>query len=961
MKRPLMLAALGLFLCASVALAAHGQVYFKFKIQSVKELPELSKLMSIDNVKGDTVWAYSTDTKFESLKSRILDYEILPDPSSLIPARMAKSVADMKSWDSYPTYGTYVDMMEQYALDYPDLCVLDTIGSSVNGKLLLYVKISDNVNTEEDEPEVLFTSSMHGDEVTGYILTLRLIDYLLSNYGSDIQVTNMVDNMEIWINPLSNPDGTYRTDTTTINTATRYNANGVDLNRNFPDPDDGPHPDGHAWQVENIAQMNFAEAHDFIISANFHGGAEVVNYPWDTWARLHADDSWFVSVSRAYADTVHTYSGGGYMTDLDNGITNGYAWYTISGGRQDYMTYFRGGREVTIECSSDKNPPASQLPTFWNYNYRSMLHWLENALFGIRGIVTDSITGLPVSATVTVLGQNAADSTRVFTDPDVGDYHRMIEAGTYDLRFKAQGYVTKTVAGVSASDGLVTVQDVQLAPLTGDPVLSVLSNDLGFVDPGDTVDFYITLINDGGGNASNVTGELSNDDSYINVLQNTSGYPTLLGEGGTGASLVAYRFAVADNCPPQHETQFQLDIDIDGLPFTSDNFSTTIGLPREDFESGDFSSYPWQMDGTAAWTIVGGGVNGGADCAKSGDISDSQTSQMEVTLDINQSGNISFYYKVSSESGWDYLRFYIDYVQKDQWSGTVDWTEASYPVSAGQHTFRWSYEKDGSYSSGSDCGWVDFIVFPPTFQALSITTETLPDWTVDHEYSQQLTAEGGVGAWTWSDLNGDLVGSGLTLSSSGLLSGTPTSTGTVSFTAHVTDEGSGSADQPLSFTVNPHVAITTSSLPDGTVGEVYSQYLSVTGGTGATVWADKNDNLSAFGLSLSTDGHISGTPDSSGTVEVTAKVTDAVGDYAEKVFSFNVAAAYLCGDADGNEIVNISDAVALISFIFGGASAPDPLEAGDADCNQIVNISDAVYLIGYIFGGGAEPCAACSK
>jgi hypothetical protein len=74
---------------------------------------------------------------------------------------------------------------------------------------------------------------------------------------------------------------------------------------------------------------------------------------------------------------------------------------------------------------------------------------------------------------------------------------------------------------------------------------------------------------------------------------------------------------------------------------------------------------------------------------------------------------------------------------------------------------------------------------------------------------------------------------------------------------------------------------------------------------------------------------------------------------------FYTALNYVCGDADGNGIVNISDAVYLISYIFGGGSDPDPLLSGDADCNQIVNISDAVYLISYIFGGGSAPCAAC--
>jgi hypothetical protein len=76
-------------------------------------------------------------------------------------------------------------------------------------------------------------------------------------------------------------------------------------------------------------------------------------------------------------------------------------------------------------------------------------------------------------------------------------------------------------------------------------------------------------------------------------------------------------------------------------------------------------------------------------------------------------------------------------------------------------------------------------------------------------------------------------------------------------------------------------------------------------------------------------------------------------------FSSVFGADFLCGDADGNTIVNISDAVYLISYIFGGGPAPDPLLSGDADCNQIVNISDAVYLISYIFGGGPAPCENC--
>jgi subtilisin family serine protease len=73
----------------------------------------------------------------------------------------------------------------------------------------------------------------------------------------------------------------------------------------------------------------------------------------------------------------------------------------------------------------------------------------------------------------------------------------------------------------------------------------------------------------------------------------------------------------------------------------------------------------------------------------------------------------------------------------------------------------------------------------------------------------------------------------------------------------------------------------------------------------------------------------------------------------------NIGLPYICGDADGSGIVNITDAVYLIAYIFAGGPAPDPLAAGDVDCNGFANISDAVYLINYIFGGGPAPCASC--
>lgn len=438
-----------------------GEVYFTFEINDAQSIHTLTKIISIDNVKGSTVWAYANKKEFSAFTKTGLKYNLLPHPAELVHADISDNPAQVLDWNYYPSYSAYETIMHQFQSDHPDICQIVTIAILPSGRKLLAVKISDNIGIDEDEPEFMYVSSMHGDETTGYPTMLHLIDYLLTNYGNSDRITNMVNNMEIYINPLANPDGTYYGGNNTVNGAIRGNANNIDLNRNFPDPQDGQHPDENQWQPETIAAMDFANAHHITMSCNFHGGAEVVNYPWDTWARLHADNNWWIYTSREYADTVHLHSPNSYMTDLNNGITNGYAWYEIDGGRQDYMTYFQHGRESTIELSETKLISASQLLSHWNYNYRSLLNYMEQSLYGIRGIVTDSATGEPLHAKIFIFGHDI-DSAQVYTDLPIGNYHRLLKAGNYTLRFSAAGYPSKTFFNIPVTDKNTFRLDVQL-------------------------------------------------------------------------------------------------------------------------------------------------------------------------------------------------------------------------------------------------------------------------------------------------------------------------------------------------------------------------------------------------------------------------------------------------------------------------------------------------------------------
>jgi hypothetical protein len=444
-----------------------GEQYFSFQAGSRETIQELGRIISIDKVeKTGKIYAYANKKGFSRFLDFKISYEILPHPgdfNGFLNMRSHVDIRNLEEWDFYPTYEAYVDMMYQFAADYPSLCQVFSIGTTGQGRELLMARISDNIGIKENEPQFLYTSSIHGDETTGYILMLRLIDYLLSNYGSIPRITSLVDNIEICINPLANPDGTYHGGNSSVDGAYRYNANFVDLNRNYPDPEEGQHPDFEEWQIETIHFMAFAENNHIVSSANIHGGEEVCNYPWDTWQKLTADDDWWQYVCHEYADSVHLYSPQDYMSDFDDGITNGWQWYEVAGGRQDYMNYFQQVREFTLEISDVKLLDPALLPALWDYNYRSLLNYMEQCTFGLRGTVKDSVSGWPIKAEVYVV-LHEKDSSWVYSTLPNGNYHRLLYAGNYTVKFSAQGYLPKVINNVSVTNRQATVLDIKLVP-----------------------------------------------------------------------------------------------------------------------------------------------------------------------------------------------------------------------------------------------------------------------------------------------------------------------------------------------------------------------------------------------------------------------------------------------------------------------------------------------------------------
>jgi hypothetical protein len=131
----------------------------------------------------------------------------------------------------------------------------------------------------------------------------------------------------------------------------------------------------------------------------------------------------------------------------------------------------------------------------------------------------------------------------------------------------------------------------------------------------------------------------------------------------------------------------------------------------EDFETNDFSNFPWNSYGDESWDTTRYQRHSGSFSAQSGSIEDGEETALEVSIDC-VSGDITFYRKVSCESGFDELTFYNDGVEQGKWSGQEDWAEVSFQVHEGTRTFKWAYSKDSSASEGDDSVWIDDIVFP---------------------------------------------------------------------------------------------------------------------------------------------------------------------------------------------------------------------------------------------------------
>ncbi len=522
-----------------------------------------------------------------------------------------KSITAFDFWPTHAQIGVFLADLET---NYPDICRTFTWGQSVQGRDLYGIVISNNPNSTEAEPEVRLSSTMHGDEVPGMVMLLNFAEYLLTNYGQlgFEDVTNLVDNYEIHIMPLHNPDGNVAHQ--------RSNANGVDLNRNFEFPA-GNHS---SREIETTNFMNYANNHHFVISQNGHSGALVANYPWDYTYTLAPDDLALIQLSLEYS----TYNLPMYNGAFPQGITNGAAWYVALGTLQDWSYDQTDCIDVTMELHNTKWPNASELPDLWEENRESLMHYTKAARYGVNGVVTGSDTGLPLDATVTVTGI----SKNTHTDREHGDYYKLLHTGTFDITYSADGYISQTITDISTTWGTPTVQDVVLAPVAHGDVSGVVT-DLG----GNGLDASVNIFTQPVGD-------------YVTTVQATAD------NGGAYTAHLVYGNYRLEAVSSGYATQ-NADVTISETPVTQDfamGAAEEVVVFFDDFENG---TNQW----TGGWGITS--PTEGYNSANS--MNDSPGGEYEnyanntmttvegMDLSGAMSGEITFYAKWDIENNWD--------------------------------------------------------------------------------------------------------------------------------------------------------------------------------------------------------------------------------------------------------------------------------------------------------------------
>ena len=302
-----------------------------------------------------------------------------------------------KDMGGYLTWSEINDSVDDIITAYPNIVSSKyPIGQSIQGRTMYAVRISDNPSISEGEPQVLITAAVHAREVITPLVLLNVMRYLTANYGVLPEVTQMVDNREIWFVPNVNPDGYYYNQQTDPGGGGMWRKNrrnngdgsyGIDINRNFgyqwgyDDEGSSPYPDDETYrgtgpfsEPETQNMRNFTLAHNFVYTVYLHSYSSLVLWPWGYDYLLTPDNPLFIILG----DSLVAYNG--YTPEPS------YALYTTNGGSDDWgygeQVLKNKNLALTIEVGNGSDgfwPDPARIPELVGENLGALLFLIRTA------------------------------------------------------------------------------------------------------------------------------------------------------------------------------------------------------------------------------------------------------------------------------------------------------------------------------------------------------------------------------------------------------------------------------------------------------------------------------------------------------------------------------------------------------------------------------------------------------
>ena len=405
----------------------------------------------------------------------------------------------------YTRYSDALQTLTDLQADFPEICKLDTMGYSTRDSIpMLRVKISDNVDIDEDEPAIFYCGGVHADEVLGAEVVMSFIQNILIRYErGDLDVIRYINELEIFCIPFINPEGHIVVEEGDIEWRKNKCDNdnngffdfhdGVDNNRNYDFGfwiDDGPNattPESLTYkgeapftQTENIAMAAFGWKYRPLIALDYHsptyGRPNVAYYPWYWYSNegghgFGPDENLMQSICASFTSLIEAIP--------DDSATGSYTARRALVNKGDFKTYFYGNfgsAAFSVEVSDTTIQDPALVDTILTAHLPGQYYLLERALgAGITGIIRDSVTLEPIEAEVQVLQHINEDINPRLSRPDYGRYRRLLASGSYTLRFIKEDYSTMTIYNVSVTNSGPTTVDMLLPPLYPRPPAPLLN------------------------------------------------------------------------------------------------------------------------------------------------------------------------------------------------------------------------------------------------------------------------------------------------------------------------------------------------------------------------------------------------------------------------------------------------------------------------------------------------------